>query len=399
MKPCRRLACLTLAMLGAFAADAALAQARPFTIGLSQAFERDSNLFRSPDGTKDDDVISATTLLGGLSLPVSRQRFFADGLVRHQRFFDNDQLDNTGYGFNAGVDWETAGNLSGTVSYAMNKTLASFTDDSGPAVTTGDNNERNRQFLGRARLGIASPLAIEGSYTYRERDYSATSFAAAEFDQYAVSLGLLYRPSGTLTLGVAGRATRGEFPKALGVPGAFQDDEFDRNDVDLTAVWTVSGLSKFAARLSYSNEDHDLITQRDFSGVTSALTWEYKPTGKVTFTTDLIRDTGTEASFNGFTFGETGAVGNNAEVSNSAQVRARYEATAKVIFTALARYTKRELVFADSDKTGRLGLGASYAPTRGWLLGCDFAYEKRGGQTTTPYDVNVVGCSARFRLE
>lgn len=399
MKPCHRLACLTLAMLGAFAADPALAQARPFYVGASQVFERDSNLFRSPDGTKDDDVISTSSLLAGLNMPLSRQRLFVDGLLRHQRFFDNDQLDNTGYGLRAGVDWETIGNLSGTISYAMNQTLASFTDDSGPAVTTTDNNERNRQFLARARVGIASPLALEGTYTYRERDYSARSFDAAEFDQYAVSAGLLFRPSGALTLGVAGRATRGEFPRALGTPGAFQDDEFDRNDLDLTAVWAVTGLSKFAARLSVSNEDHDLVKQRDFSGVTGALTWEYKPTGKLTFTTDLVRDTGTEASFNGFTFGETGAVGNNAEISKSAQVRARYDVSAKIIVNALARYTKRELVFADSDKTGRLSLGATYTPARGWLLGCDFAYEKRGGQTANPYDANVVGCSAQLRLE
>ena len=389
---------LAFVTLGITAAGAVHAQQSPYYIGASQTFTHDSNLFRLADGAalpvgavSRSDTISTTSLLAGIDQPIGRQRLFGDVAIRHNRFADNDQLDNTGYGVGLGIDWATVNQLSGTVSYTASQTLSSFAD--GVGSITAPNKERSQQFLARGRLGGASLLSAEATYIFRKRDYSAATPAAQanEFDQNSLGLGLLYRPSGLLTLGTGVRHTRGSFDALA--------DDFDRNDLDLTAVWVPSGLSKVAARLSYSKEEHDVpavATLRDFSGVTGSLTWEYKPTGKLTFITDLIRDTGAEAGFDGFTFNNTNPAGNNSQVTSAARVRAHWDATAKIGVDAGARYAERKLLGGGDDKTGTLTLAANYLATRNILLGCQLAHEKRGGSTS--YTANTAGCSAQVTL-
>jgi hypothetical protein len=386
---------LAFVTLGITAAGTVHAQQSPYYIGASQAFTHDSNLFRLADGAtlpvgavSRSDTISTTSLLAGINQPIGRQRLFGDVAIRHNRFADNDQLDNTGYGVGLGIDWATVNQLSGTVSYTASQTLSSFAD--GVGSITEPNKERSQQFLARGRLGGESLLAVEATYIFRKRDYSATTPAAQanEFDQNSLGLGLLYRPSGLLTLGAGVRHTRGSFDAAA--------DDFDRNDLDLTAVWVPTGLSKVAARLSYSKEDHDVTTIRDFSGVTGSLTWEYKPTGKLTFITDLIRDTGAEASFDGYTFNNTNPAGNNSQITSAARLRAHWDATAKIGVDAGARYARRKLLGGGDDKTGTLTLAANYLAMRNIMLGCQLGHEKRGGATS--YTANTAGCSAQVTL-
>jgi hypothetical protein len=380
----------------------------PYYLGASQAFEWDSNLFRVPDNAaKTEDVISITSLLAGFNRPLGRQRFFGDGVVQYNRYDKSNQLDGTGYGVNVGWDWETIERLSGTLSYTANQRQAAFGVEA-PVITTTRNTERTQQFLARGQLGgTASLLSLETIYVHRRLDYSAVEFASQEFDQDSLSLGVLYRPSGILTLGIAGRGTRGRYPAGSAVPPLGQEDKFDRKDVDLTAVWVPTGLSKISGRLSYSKEDHDRNDARDFSGVTGALTWEWKPTGKLTFFTDFLRDTGSESTFQTVRAANATAttVGNTSQVSNAIQVRGLWDFSAKIQFEASARYMERDLVTtapaaSGTDKTANALIGARWTPTRNWMLGCNVRYEKHGGASlvSPAYDANVVGCSAQFLL-
>ena len=161
--------------------------------------------------------------------------------------------------------------------------------------------------------------------------------------------------------------------------------------------------------LSFSKEEHDLIGSRDFSGTTGALSWEYKPTGKLTFLTELIRDTGAESGFNNSQGGSQATqVGNTSRLSEALQVRALYQATAKISVNAEGRYEQRDLVTtgltstdAGDDKTAQLSLGIRYAPTYNWTLGCSVGYIKRGASSSVSYgyDANTASCLARFLIQ
>lgn len=383
-------------------------QARPFYVGAAQAFTYDSNLFRARKGPSEvDDVISTTSLLAGISRPFGRQRLFGDLAIRHNNYQDASQLNNTGHELKVGVDWETVGRLSGTVSYSHNESQALFGDDDGPVITDRENTEKSQEFLARALLGAQARLGLEAIYVHRRLDYSAQEYEFKELQQDSLSLGVLYRPSGLLTLGAAIRGTRGEYPYASATTP--RKDEFDRRDIDLTAAWTPSGLSTLSARLSFSKEEHDLIGSRDFSGTTGALSWEYKPTGKLTFLTELIRDTGAESGFNNSQGGSQATqVGNTSRISEALQLRALYEATAKIALNAEGRYERRDLVTngptstdAGEDKTAQLSLGIRYAPTYNWTLGCSVGYVKRSASSSVSYgyDANTASCLAKFLIQ
>lgn len=405
--PLRR-PCLVAAALAAMSVPAVQAEPNPYYLGASAGYTHESNLFRTTQATSDS--FWSAGLIAGLDQPIGRQRIYADANVRSNRFSEQTQLDNVSYGVRAGVDWETVNKLSGTLSLFSNRNLANFS----PAVvqpTTGRNLETTDQVLARVQYGTAGLLSIDGGVIWRRLDYSDPSFAGANFNQTSLFAGLKARPSGALTLGAGLRATRGEYPDIA--------IDFDRNDLDLTAVWVPTGLSTLNARLSYGKQRNKAsngatplsVEQRDFSGATGFLGWDYKPTGKLSFRTTLSRDTGSETSFLRLTEEAPNliAFGDVSRLTTALSFTTRYEVSAKVTANAGVLAQRRTLsdLFLPTpgvsdergrDRLGRVWLGLNWAPTLHWLLGCNVAHEKRTetGGLAVPYSANTASCSVQY---
>lgn len=399
-------------MLGALAAGSAIAEANPYYIGASQGFSRESNLFRVARGVAEtSDTYSTTSLLAGLDQPIGRQRLYADLAARYVKFGDNDQLDHTGYGASVGLDWETIERLSGKIGYTTNRALAPYGLDEGPVITT-KNMATTQEFVMSAQLGLASLLSLQAAAKHRELDYSAVEYNYLQLKQDSLEAGILFRPSGVSTLGAAVRHTRGKYPFAIQpTPGSFEPDKFTRNDLDLTATWVPTGLSTLRARVSYTKETHDVVGSRDLSGVTGALGWDFKPTAKLSFTTEVSRDTGAESAFS--MIGGGSQSGSSSYLSSIFNLRALYEVTAKINLEAGARYVERELVKTfglpsgaqstneGSDRTSQLRLGVSYAPIRSVLVACSGGRERRTSSSAVSYsyDADVANCYVQFKLQ
>lgn len=401
----RLVACAALLACG----GAARAEPNPYSIGISQAFTHDSNLYRVPDGP--GDTYSSTGLVAGIDQPIGRQRLYGSANVRNNRFNTLDQLDNVSYGVNAGLDWETINKLSGTLGLFSNRSLANTS--AGIAQPTPTKNlETTDQVLARIQYGTAGLLSLDGGLVWRRLDYSDAAYAGANFSQTSASAGLKYRPSGALTLGASLRATRGSYPDI--------QIDFDRNDLDLTALWVPTGLSTVNARLSYGKQKNEAaagsvaplnVEARDFSGATGFLGWDYKPTGKLSFRTTLSRDTGSETSFLRISEDAPNliAYGDVARLTTALSLTTRYEATAKIVANAGVQVQRRTLSdlflptpgIADSrgtDRFGRVWFGLTWAPTLHWQIGCNVAHEKRTetGGLAVPYSANMGSCSAQY---
>jgi len=403
-----------IAALGAMTAGWAMAQENPYYLGAALGMTHESNLFRVATGQPEtSDTFTTTSLLAGVNQPFGRQRFYADAAMRHNRYRDNDQLNNTGYGLSVGLDWETIERLSGKVNYLRNRALARAGADQGPALTT-KNEETGQEFGASVRYGLASLLSLEAALKHRQLDYSAVEFNSLELKEDSLELGIQRSLSGLLSLGGSVRYSQGKYPFSVQTaPGAFQADDFDRKDLNFTATWVPTGLSTIRGRLSYTKESHQVVGSRDVSGVTGAVSWDYKPTAKLAFTTDLIRDTGAEAAFASATAGGGGQTGNSSQLSSIVQLRALYEATAKIQVEANARYIRRDLVTTfglntgassvdeGSDRYGQLRLGFGYAPVRNALVGCSVSHEKRGSSSAASYSyrANVGNCYVQFKLQ
>lgn len=400
---------LVVAMLAAGGAGTAAAQdqSAPWYVGAYQAFTHESNLYRRPDGQpKTSDLYSSTGLLGGLNLPISRQRVFADANVRRNIFQDEKHLNNTSYGLTVGADLETINRISGRVAYTRKQNLARYGAENAPQITER-NLEKSQEFEAIGRIGLVSLFTLEAGYRHRTLDYTAAAYDPLESKQDSVSIGTRYWPSDLLNYGVALRHTEGEFPRFQAVAGGgFNADEFTRNDIDFTAAWQPSGLSTLTGRLSLTRVEHDLASVRDVSGVTGAVTWDYRPTGKLRLSTQFARDTGQEIAFINFSE-QISAVGENSRLTNRFQVQAFWDATAKIRADARVRLARRSFSsstpgIADGhDTTRQLALGVRYAPTRAWLLGCAIAHETRSAPSTFsfPYDANSGSCYAQLTLQ
>ncbi len=392
------------AMLLGCVVASAHGESDPYFLGISQSLGHNSNLY----GTANNEVpdkFAVTSLNLGFDQPIGRQRIFAGTSLRATRYEDIRVLDNVGYGVNAGLDWSTIERLSGSLGVASNRTLANYAASGDEVQTTKRNLETSSQANLRVQIGVASLLSLNTALSHSEISYTAPEYQAAEVRQNVGSLGFTYRPSGLLSVGGALRATRGEYPNVV-VPSTGKKETFDRNDVDLTSTWVASGLSTLNARLSYGRSVFEGQVLRNFKGVTGALAWAWKATGKLNFNTNLSRDSGSETALYALANNQGSAVGDNSVLTNAIGLAVAYEASAKIRLTLGSRYARRELVSSSGtgrDASSTLSLGASYDPTRTWHIGCNASRDRRNPQdnsttVSTPYSSTLTSCNLQLTL-
>ena len=409
---------LSLLLVGA--APVALAQNQPYYLGLSQTLSHESNLYRVgdqqvlPAGLSKADTVSSTALFGGIDQAFGRQRLSGSASLRANRYLDNSQLNNQGYGLNLALDWATLDRLSGTLSLGASQNLTRFNEiNNTGTLETQRNVEQNQQIDAKLRLGVVTRYTAEASFGLRQHRYSAASYARYEYDQQSASLGLSYRPSSLLALGAAARLTRLDYPRYRNLGnGAFEADRLERSDIDFTATWQPSGNSTLNARLSPTHSRYDRNTDTDFSGLTGSASWVWRATSKVKLTSLLSRDTG--QSYDALNQGilSTGSVGYS-RTTTALKLLADYEFSAKIAMNAFLTQAQRELdrsfnqggasiVERGSDNATTLGLGVKWAPLRSLQLGCDLNAEQRRSSNpvlSTPLSANSLSCFGQFVLQ
>ena len=403
-----------LAMLLTVAAGHQTARAQasdpnPYYIGVSQSFVRDSNVARTPNSaSSSSDTISSTGLTAGLNQPFGRQRLRVDASVSSNRYASSSNLNNTGYGLNAAVDWSTIERLSGTLRYSNNQGLANFFSPLNP-IFISRNVQKTEEFAASALLGGVTVLSFTADLSHRELSNSASAYQALEYSQNAGSLGVRYRFSGALDAGVALRMTRGSYPNFPALGGGTQTDDLNRRDIDLTSNWTPTGLTSVSGRLSLSRQTHSVAASRDFSGATGSLTVQHKPAGRLSYTASLSRDTGTENSFF-TTLGTNGSIvslaNDSSQISTQFTLGANYEVTAKIQANASVRTQSLQvgtsgLGSSGTDKINGFGLGLTYNPIRNLTIAVSVGTEQRSTSSalSNDYRSNTVGISAKYSLQ
>jgi hypothetical protein len=397
----------------------------PYFIGVSQAFTHDSNIYRfaDPYTTIDPltqqptasaqpvgDTISSTGVVAGIDQPFGRQHFYGSGSARYNRYNNNSDLNNTSYSLDTGLDWSTIDRLSGKLHYVTNENLASYTANVLSLNSRQKNIEHDQNFSATAELGSAALFSVDGGYTYNSVHYSADQFSIFNYHENGVQLGLKYRPSGALTLGVDARTTRGDYPDRLNALNQPAPLKLRRNDVDLSSEWAVSGLSTLIARLSYTKQTYDNNAAGDFHGATGSLGWDYRPTGRIHLSTYFARDTG-QTTLNSTFLGQQFAA-DSSRLKNVFQVHGTYDLTGKIQLDGTARHEHRTLsdsnalfnISSDgSDSTNFYALGLTYTPLRSLTLACSVSREIRTSSEISPlsypFHDNLTSCSAQFTLQ
>ncbi|ALV08306.1 TonB-dependent receptor domain-containing protein [Roseateles depolymerans] len=382
--PCARPAALpwllAAGLLGASAGASAQSSGAPWYLGAALSQQYANNVFRE-NSAENSDQFTTLTLLGGADVRLGRQRLYANTKWMDNRYNHNDQLNNRGFDIRTGMDWSTVGDLSGNLTYLRKRYLADYNATSQIAPTTDRNIQTDQSAEGTVRLGLPSttPLALEGGYVYRTRDYSLASYVSQEYRQGATSLGLTYSPSSQWRFGVAGRYTKGHTTDT--------DFKYSRRDLDLTAGWTLTGSSNLNARISRSNADN-------FNGVTGSLIWDWRPGGRWNLSTQISRDTGVETYY----LGVANVVSDYNRITTSAQVQGSYRLTGKLSLTAGGGYSRvsrddRNFNTGNSDSSRFYNAGISWQATRAVTVGCSYNRQSRSSYSLLyTYDAYTAGC-------
>ena len=406
----------TLAALATLGTGSAWAEeASPWYIGASQSLTHDSNVFRIANGPAGN--YSSTGLLGGFDQTFGRQRLFASANVRYNKYQDRDEgtlqaqskLNNTSYALNAGWDWATLEKLSGNVNVSANRSLAAFN-----GISVQPTTERNllsaEQFNTSVRWGGDGLISVFGNYGHSRVSYSALQSLTSESTGDTGSVGMNHRLGASTTVGAAVRLTRTSYPYAIApvvtmlTPinrADYRSDSVDGRNLDLLADWRYSAQTGVNLRLSWTRLTY-ASSNRDFSGLTGAVSATYAPTAKLGFSASLSRDAGTNstsATFVNLANGQrTTYLTENSQTSDSLSLGASYAATAKISVVSGLNYRRANYANnSASDHYRSATLGVTYAVARNWQLACNLSHEALSSVVNS-YDANVLGCSAQFTL-
>lgn len=398
------------------AQSAASASERPWYVGLNQDFTRSSNVLGSTSGNEVSDTISTTTLLGGINARLSRQRLFADvelNTTKHRRL---DARDTDGYSLGAGVDWATIERLSGTVRVGAQQRQTEF-GGGGVAQVSLSNVEKTQEFDASVRLGGEALLTYEAGIGWRKVDFSAPEFINGEYTQTRGAMGLVYRPSGLLTLrgGLQGSRTEYDVANARANDGG----------VYVGGTWVPTGLSTVTANLAWGRERATAVSD-GFRGVTGSLAWAWRPTGRLATNVALSRAKGREAGFldtrdsppttsdpSAPTTPTTPApttptaitADNFSQVTNRLVLSGNYELTGKITMNAAVEASQRNYgsiaTAGGKDRETALILGARWAALRTVSVGCNASYTDRNNVSLANTDakINRFGCNVGVRLD
>lgn len=396
---CRRIPLTALACALASVAHAQTDDTAPFYAGASLGLSHVSNVYRVgagstlPTGANNSDTVTSAGLLAGVDKRLGRQHLTLDGNLQDNRYADNTTLNNRSYSLRSALNWETAGDLSGTFNVQSSRSLAQFNLGNGAEQVTGKNIERNRDYGGVVRLGVGSRYSLEAGYNQRERDFSAPQYDRFVFNQHTTTLGAYAKPGGNLRLGLAARRTNGDYPRYPIYIGPFRVGslpiDFNRDDVDLTAAWTTGGTSQLNTRISTSRVRYEPSNGplRDFNGTTGAVNWNWQPTGKINLGLQFVRDTGQETLIN------TTDVN---RVYTSWQVNGGYALTGKVSLSASAVSTRSRREDSAFDSERSYGLGVRWAFSRALSLSCQYNHASRDSSTVQYiYSASSYGCTGQ----
>jgi hypothetical protein len=353
---------------GSAASISALTTQSPYYIGIQQSLTYEKT--KLTPGGSTSDTFGSTILRAGLNQPISRQRFFADAELRVNRYAERTASNNVGYGLNAGVDWATINRLSGTLSAHADRSRTAFFDATAGGVPV-DNITRSEELRGVGRLGVSTPLTLELGATYRQVNFSKAT--GENYKRSGAHVAGIYRLSSATNVGLGLSTAKTKY----------SDDSADRRDIYVQGQWIPSSLTDFQARLGRTKVDYDIRSGRDFSGFTGSLAWNWRPTARIAVTTTLARDTGQDIGFLRITPGTPISAANFSVASNSLNVRATYEATAKILVDGGIGFGKRYLAnstistFSGTTDTATISLGSRWIVTRNASVGCQILHEQQ----------------------
>lgn len=366
----------------------------------------DDNVFRISSGRDPASVLGSpsksdtfrTTTVGfNFDVPVSRQRF-QGGLSWNETRYDRFRiLDLNGHDGRATWLWQAGDRLDGQLGYTESRALASLANVQSGGVQSGTPNPllRQRAFF-NAGYRLTPRWRAGGEVSRLEQSNAAATSKLNDVAIDSAGITVTYAtPSGNQA-GVNLREDRASYPNPQIVAGSAFDNAYRQHNFMVVTDWTVTGHSRLSAQGGVVRRSYEQLPQRDVEIPTFRVTYDWKPTGKLTLTAVAQRDLGAA---------EEVTVGH--VVVKGLALRPALRLTEKIDIGAALERSERQyggdpftvLGFAPerTDRIRAAEMIAAYRPTRKIRLELSWRHERRASSMAFgDYEANVVSLSARL---
>lgn len=368
-----------------------------FSLGVGQSVGYESNLYRladdeaAPGGTRHDTV-SVTTMNGAFDRTYSRQRLRAKVAIADTRFAEHDELDHTAPSLRLGWDWQVGSRWSGIVDHEYRERLVDFDETSGAA--------RNINVFRRtgtsANYWWHPDWATGAGVSSIESRFKDNALPESEYNARTTALSLTYRPKSGNRLVLSVRNTDGRFPNRPPVQGSIRD--YQQDDLLLNGNWQATGALSVSGYVGQTHRSYDLAPERDFSGMTGRLTFNWVATGKTSVRLSMRREIGAESDLvssyavtKAISLAPTWAVTDKIRLGANYEVRQRDYGGNPAPGSATPTADDRE------DRTNIFGLSLSYQPMRALTLGLRLQRQTRDSKDPArEYDADSALLTGEF---
>lgn len=257
----------------------------------------DSNLFRLENDAQARALLGTAdksetyhTLAAGLDVDwrISRQTLIARLEVNQTRFDTYTQLDYNGRAGLLQWNWLAGKFASGDLGVSETKTLASFTELQSPI----QNLLTTRQTYAHAGVKLQLPWQLNLGLVRTTSDNSAPSQQILNATENKFSAGIQYQTAKGTLLEFISQYREGQYPNRQIVGVAPVDNDYRQYDNGIATSWSPSIKTRVKTRLNYTHRQYNEVPQRDFSGITGRLAGEWLATGKTSLGLALYRDIG-----------------------------------------------------------------------------------------------------------
>lgn len=279
-----------VALNGAAPAFCRADQDDAFNFAGGAALRYDDNLFRLPSGgtgpvpDKSSRSDFVYTVYAGLRVdkPYAQQRVQFDVTATQYSYRNNDFLNFTALDYRGAWLWSLTPHLTGNLSTERVSELTSYADLQN---TTHRNIRTNttQRFDADWQAGGGWHLVGGASHRRSSADEAALT-AVGNHEQNSLEGGIKYVSPANNSLTVLRRESRGNYIGRSLDAANLLDTGYDQSDSEMRAFWQVTGHSTLDARLGYMERTHRNFAQRDFSGATGSMSYQWAPTGKLRFT-------------------------------------------------------------------------------------------------------------------
>jgi len=259
------------------------------------------NVFLLPEGTNPSAVFGDTsrsdTRIDGLfgvkfDRDVSLQRFTVSGRILPVKYINYSNFDNIGYDFDANWAWAVGRPWFGTLGLNFGQVASSFAD-----IRQSEKNlQRSRRlyFTGGLRMTPSWALIVGADTTSLVNSTAAQE--SSDVDLTGLEAGVQYAPGTGTQLSFVYRRMDGDYPNRQvvdaggGVLGTPIDNGFVQDQFLLRAQYKPNEDARIFGEVGLTKRSFDNLAERDFSGPTARLTYEFRPGGRFFMAADLIRD-------------------------------------------------------------------------------------------------------------